>query len=86
MSAEICNGSSPWKSTIEVTRAALALDRKGIKIAGMSDNEVLEMYRDLSDRQMSEPAVVRKLRETGFKFGTVNVDRNSMKPKDRNTI
>ncbi len=40
-----CNGGSPWKGRADVVRAALALDRKGINVAGLTDQEVLEAHR-----------------------------------------
>ncbi|OGM16350.1 hypothetical protein A2V56_03005 [Candidatus Woesebacteria bacterium RBG_19FT_COMBO_42_9] len=42
--SDVCGGGSPWKSGLEVTRATLALANRNISVAGLSDQEVLDLH------------------------------------------
>ena len=54
--------------------------------AEYNKGQVAPKQKDIRDSKTisSEPDVIRKLREIGFKFGTI--DRQSGKPEDRNLI
>ena len=43
--SDVCGGGSPWKSNNEVTRATIRLSNRGVDIAGLSEQEVLERYQ-----------------------------------------
>lgn len=56
MSNEICKGRGPWASSRELTRAVFALSDIGVKVSELSDEEVLEEYRNLCAR--TNPAIL----------------------------
>lgn len=42
---DICGGYSPWHGSKEVVTAALSLHRQGTDISGLSEDQLLEIYR-----------------------------------------
>jgi len=44
--SDVCGGSSPWKSSLEVTRVTLRLANKGINVAGLTEKEVLRLHEE----------------------------------------
>lgn len=51
MTTESCSGGSPWKGRVDIVSAALELDRNGVQVAGVSEENVLRGVRALRAAQ-----------------------------------